>query len=89
MKESVHVVGARRPGGQSMNGIYLDGTTVALVMKDMIPKHDAEKGIYYLCSDGKKWKPVHDLRMTESGEYAGGPGWLEPLEDEEALTPED
>jgi hypothetical protein len=89
MDSPVHVIGARRPSGQSMKGIYLDGTTVVLTMQDMIPKHDPALGVFYLCSEGKRWKPVHDARMTASGEYAGGPGWLEPLDDDEALTPED
>lgn len=78
-----------RPANHSVKGIFLDGTTVEVTMRNLNPQHDPALGVFYTDVNGKRWKPVHGARMSASGEYAGGPGWFEPLDDEEALTPDD
>lgn len=87
-RPAVHVIGSPIPGGQSVKGIYLDGTTVEVTMRNLEPSHDPALGVYYTDVNGTRWKPLHDVRLTASGEYAGGPGWFEPLDDDAALTPE-
>jgi len=70
-----------------MKVVFLDGSVAEVIMRDLNPQHDPALGPYYTAEDGSRWRPVHGLRMAANGEYAGGPGWLEPLEDEE--PPED
>jgi hypothetical protein len=87
-RPTVHVVGpTRRPGGQSGKAIFLDGSTAEITFRDLNPHHDPALGVFYTDDAGQRWKPVHNARLTAEGHYAGGPGWFEPLEDEE--LPED
>ena len=91
MKQAVPVANFRRPQNQSAKGIYISGEPVALTMKDMIPKHDAALGVFYLEAapvKGRRWKPLHGARTTLTGETASGPGWFELLDPSEE-PPED
>jgi hypothetical protein len=87
-RPSVRVMGpSRRPGGQRGKAIFLDGSLAEITFRDLNPSHDPALGVFYTGENGSRWKPVHENRMAPNGEFCGGPGWFEPLEDEE--LPED
>jgi hypothetical protein len=88
MKEAVHTLTVRRPGGQSGKGISIDGEVTEIIFRDLNPQHDPTLGTYYTDANGTRWKPVHGMRLAANGEYAGGPGWFELLDPAEE-APED
>jgi hypothetical protein len=81
---TVHLLGpVPQPSGQKGKAIFLDGSTAEVTFRDLNPQHDPALGVFYTDQAGNRWRPVHVARMTADGQYAGGPGWFEPLEDEE------